>query len=1123
MNRPVKAIRSGALRGLGISTTLAWLATAACATQPGGVIPTGRLPLGTLPLCFEANRAQRDGDFAFLARGRACTFSIAPGEAVLSLTKTDASAVGEHPGRGRVPSTQTSTTRELRFQFAGANSSATVSGVDQLPGKVNYLLGNDPSNWRTGVPLFSRVRVTQLYPGVDLVYYGNESRLEYDFVVAPRADVGQIAIHFAGADRIHVNERGDLVFTLGCQEICQPKPIVYQTIAGVRQPVAGSYVLDDPQTVRFQIGTYDRQLPLVIDPILSYATYFGGTGIDAAWGVDVDASGNIYLAGETMGALPTNAATHFYTNYTAAVRNHGDAFVAKFDNAGTNLIYLAYLGGHGADIAVSIAVDNAGRAFVTGFTDSTDFPVKNAVQPAIHGNKYPGLNVYPIDAFVTELEADGSSLVYSTYLGGEWIDQGVGIAVDANANAYVVGYTESTNFTPKNAVGDLARYGRNGDGFVAKLGPLGTNLLYCFYLGGTNFDGANSIAVNDSGQAFVVGFTQSTNFPASTNLPANQLGGGWDAFLTIVGTNATVSITNLQSRFFGGIGNNAAFRVAHVPGSETDTHVTGFTTTDANFPVTPSLLNPGGAFVSSDSAGNWTAASAGLASIVVNAVKVNPANASQLFAGTDHGVARSADGGATWQQNSTASATDSGEASAILAQTVLSLALEPGNPAVLYAGTSGHGVFKSSNGGNSWTTNSTGLGNLTVSALAVDPNSITTVYAATDAGVFRSVDGGTNWFASSGGLGGNAVRDLAMLPQLPGTIYAATANGVYRTSNNASNWNSFNTGMANLAALVIAVAPGAATVSNVLYAGTAAGLYRSADSATNWVLVNGAGTNLLSGTNVTALAVDAAAVYAGTTNGLFKSVDGGANWSAASTGLTAKNVRALAFDPQSPTKLYAGVRGVSTFGGKDAFLARFHGLDLLSSSVLGGSADEEGWDVAIDVAGRPHLTGWTTSTNFPANNTDGLLRATNSGSVDAFVALLAADGGGLLQSGYLGGTNADFGYNLAVDPDGSTLVVGTTLSPNFPVTPGAFQTAAAATNETFLVKLPAIQPVLELSRPSASLVQLSWPAYWSDLKLESSLNNGWSAVTTPPVRTQGKLSVTLGSTTNNALFFRLHR
>ena len=345
------------------------------------------------------------------------------------------------------------------MQFIGASPQAQIRGDEELPGKINYLTGNNPAQWRSGVTTFAKVRIDEIYPGINLVYYGNQHLIEYDLTVAPGASPDSIVMNFDGADEIMTNAQGELVLKLGTREIFQPRPLIYQMVEGTRKEITGGYKMLDAHRVAFAVGKYDHALPLVIDPILSYATYFGGTLGEFAAAVAVNPNdGSIYIAGETFSKNfyangPPFSTTNAYQTNFAGGKLTGDAFVARFDNLGKNLIYLTYLGGSADDGALSLAIDAVGNAFVTGFTDSTNFPTSsNALYPKISGKITDGFKTYPGDAFVTELNPGGSNLVYSTYLGGSSTDGGTGIAVDSSDNAYVTGYSYSTNFPTKNAI-----------------------------------------------------------------------------------------------------------------------------------------------------------------------------------------------------------------------------------------------------------------------------------------------------------------------------------------------------------------------------------------------------------------------------------------------------------------------------------------------------------------------------------------------------------------------------------------------------------------------------------------------------------------------------------------------
>ena len=523
---------------LSLKTILAGLGCAGAlnvfAVGPAAPLPAG---LGHLPLYFEAGSDPTAGPASFVTRGCNYQFSLSPTKARIALSK-----IGVKPA-------------EVRMIFAGANPGAQISGDTELRGKINYLIGNNPAKWHTGVATFARVRVERLYPGINLVYYGNQRQLEYDFTVAPGANPDAIKIHFDGVDKISIGPREELILAVGASEIRQPAPVIYQMISGQRQAINGRYRLVDAHTVAFAIGEYNHQLPLVIDPVLSFSTYFGGNSSDTAWAIALDTNGFIYVAGQTLStrmsatnAAPFSTPGALQTNY-AGGSLFGDAFVAKFDNQGSNLIYLTYLGGNGDDLAASLALDNSGDVYLTGSTSSANFPTTtNALYRKIGGvSSSAG---YLIDAFVAELDSSGSSLVYSTYLGGSSMDGGSSIAVDSSNNVYVTGFTYSTNFpTTSNAFQKQLACPNsvyfNANAFIAEISAYGTNLLYSSYFGGTNFDVGEGITIDGSNNIYVTGFTASTNFP-TTNAVQQQ-------FVSVIVTNiAAPTNVVLITNFFNG-------------------------------------------------------------------------------------------------------------------------------------------------------------------------------------------------------------------------------------------------------------------------------------------------------------------------------------------------------------------------------------------------------------------------------------------------------------------------------------------------------------------------------------------------------------------------------------------
>jgi hypothetical protein len=334
----------------------AWLAPA---TPPEGMKEQVLEAYGQLPLTFEPNRGQTDSQVLFLARSQGATLFLTPTEAVLTLGPLAGATPGREPARPTV----------VRLRLVGAHPVPEVVGQDPLPGQSHYFLGNDPKRWRTHIPHYARVKYAAVYPSVDLVFYGTPRALEYDFVLAPGADPGAITLDFAGVDRLALEPQGDLLLHTAGEVIRQRKPTIYQEVDGVRQTIAGGYVLKNHGQVGFQVAAYDASRPLVIDPVLSYSTYLGGLGSDFANDITVDSAGNTYVTGETASVnFPTASPVQ------AAPGGGTDAFVTKLNPAGSALVYSTYLGGSLDDSASSMAVDSAGSAYVTGSTGSTDFP-----------------------------------------------------------------------------------------------------------------------------------------------------------------------------------------------------------------------------------------------------------------------------------------------------------------------------------------------------------------------------------------------------------------------------------------------------------------------------------------------------------------------------------------------------------------------------------------------------------------------------------------------------------------------------------------------------------------------------------------------------------------------------
>jgi uncharacterized repeat protein (TIGR01451 family) len=419
--------------------------------------------------------------------------------------------------------------------------------LDELPGKSNSFLGHDPAKWRTNIPRYARVKYAEVYPGIDLLFYGNQKRLEYDFLLAPGADAGAIQFELGGAEATRIDENGDLIVRLADTEVRQLRPVVYQDWDGSRHFLSGRYVVRDARQIGLEVNGSRADKALVIDPVLAYSSFLGGTGVDVSHGVAIDSENNVYLTGETT-------STDFPTASPEQPQNAGgsDAFVTKLDPTGSTVLFSTYLGGSGQENdfhsgveASGIAVDSGGNVYLTGRTSSTNFPVVNALFPSYRGGDY--------DAFVSKVSANGSTLLYSTYFGGEANDSGNGIAVDSGGSIYVTGGTRSGSDFPISPGAAQGALRGQLDAYVAKIDPTrvgGASLIYSTYLGGVGIDRGTAIAVDSSGDAYITGRTESADFPTFNPFQA-MYGGGADAFVSALNATGTALI---YSTFLGGSG-----------------------------------------------------------------------------------------------------------------------------------------------------------------------------------------------------------------------------------------------------------------------------------------------------------------------------------------------------------------------------------------------------------------------------------------------------------------------------------------------------------------------------------------------------------------------------------------
>src|SRR5579862_1257271 len=537
---------------------------------------------GKLPLQFEANHGQQPAPVKFLSRGRDYTVFLTPDGATLSLRRVLGPAA-------KGPKLEAAA--DLRLRLEGGDPRVKLSGTDPLTGTVNYFIGNNPAKWRTDVATYQKVRYEQVYPGIDLVFYGNQRQLEYDFVLAPGADPDAIRLAVEGADRISVDaSSGDLVLRAAGQEIRFRRPVVYQPEGdgAPRQEVAGRFHANKDH-VTFEVAAYDRARPLIVDPVLAYSTFLGGSGEDYAISVTVDRQGNAYIAGYTCSAnFPTTAGSYDTTQPAhgqgtycdlQASQSGADVFVTKLNPSGTALVYSTYLGGGWEDIPRSIAVDSAGDAVIGGATVSADFPVTNGsvcapvmVEVGNCGYQEESTcsggqagNSGSFGSFITKLNPSGSALLWSTFMGGTGNDNISSIALDAGDNVYIAANATSAPYYPGLCSGNpdvnfvwpttTSAYepGFPAGGFQAtfhqvftKLSADGSTLLYSTYFGGTggtggsgNEDYVTSIAIDSAGKAYIGGLGNVNNFPVTpgafqtTCASCNGRGSQTDGFVTV--------------------------------------------------------------------------------------------------------------------------------------------------------------------------------------------------------------------------------------------------------------------------------------------------------------------------------------------------------------------------------------------------------------------------------------------------------------------------------------------------------------------------------------------------------------------------------------------------------------
>ena len=972
-------------------SALAFTVLAAEAPSPRTPVPSSQAiqAIRMHPLAFEPNLGQAPREGSFTARTGAGSVLV-EGPSLVWLSASEA-------GREAAP---------LRLVFERSNPQAETEGLEPQRGVSNYFLGNDASQWRTGVPHYSRVKTSGLYRGVDLLLYGNGEHLEFDLIFSPGTRPDAVRLKLEGADALRLSPEGDLVIRTSGREVRLRRPVVYQDGRAGRQSVGAAYALLGPRRVGLKLGQYDRSRSLVVDPVLVFSTYHGGEYNDSAVAVACDPLGNIYLAGSTRSnQFPTTAGA-----FQAAHRpGRTDGFVSKFDPKGATLLYSTYLGGTSTSaptVLQGLAVDADGNTYLTGNTQSSYFPLVNAYQPTFKGGA---------QAFVTKLNPSGSALVYSTFLGGTGnTNYGQCIAVDAGGHAYVAGMTNSADFPTLAPL--QTTFAGTYDGFLTKFEPAGNTLAYSTFLGGSGDDRVLGVAVDGLGRVFLTGSTGSPNFPTvnSTQAP----GGYMDAFLSEVNADGSAL---LFSTYLGGNSDDSASCVALGPtgdayvagytnsnnfptlnplqptwaGVYSDAFLTRFsggqvvfstylggsaiewvyglavdhsgnaylsgTTGSVNFPTVSPLQTEIGsppAYHSTDDGTTFPSSASGLIATDLKAFLADPTSPGRVFAaGGYDGVYKSDDSGATWTKCTNGLPPSSASAYATC------LAFVPGSPARILAGIYFRGLYQSTDGGSTWvfvpgTGTKSGL-----EVLVSDPVNPNRIFMGTNGQGFHvSTDGGMTWSPVAGYAADATVSAITFAPSNPQIIFVGLhPGGMFKSTDGGATWNDLSAGLRTSYVSSIAVDP---TDPLVVYDGTGnGGLDKSTDGGLTWTYTS------FDYTYLNALAIDPQGhlrLWAGCEGGLYASADGGATWSP--TRIRGTTVECLLLrHPSLSTQADLFVGGSR---GSDAFLSKVStdGQSILFSTFFGGTGYEGSGYTALDAQENILLAGATVSHDLPTLN-----------------------------------------------------------------------------------------------------------------------------------------------------------
>lgn len=986
---------------------------------------------------FEANAGQLPSSTRFVGRSDKYLVLISGSDLVFRLSPT---------GRG-------SAGTNVRMKWVGGRADPAVAGSEPLPGKSNYLVGNDPSAWKTGIPTCKAVTCRSVYDGIDVRLYSSGQWLEYDVVLEPGVDPDLLRFRIDGSDGVRLDdETGDLVITTSVGELRHRKPAVYQPSSTGKRPVAARYRLHDDGVVSFDVGDRDIAAPLVVDPVVTLVQYAGGSSSDdVAVGTFVDAAGSVFLAGRTQ----SFDLAPLVGPIDGSFNGFSDAFVAKLDPATGSVAFATYIGGTGDDNPTDIAVDAMGASYVTGWTSSSDFPTTDGAYDRTLGG---------LDAFAFKISPNGGLLEYSSYVGGSNPDEGLGIAVDLAGQATIVGWTLSSDFETLPGAFDRMKGGAQ-DGFVAKLNVSGTGLVQATFVGGSgSADVANAVDVTLSGELVVVGATRSADFPTTVGAFDRDLEGNEDDGF-VVRFSSDLS-TLVYSSFFGGLHTD---RVLDISLDALDRATIVGTTNSDNLPVTPGAPQP--------SYGGGS--------------------------GTDGFVARLSTSAAALEYGTYLGGTDTDACYRVCHDSSDSIYVVGETRSQLFPTTAGafdrtrSGVTDGfvakyfASGAQSYSTLVGGNAEDSAAGVGVTAAGTAVVVGSTSSSDFLvttsltgrpadgaecyvtalSADGGTVSFSTlvggSRGVSG-LVHDVAdsIVALADGTIAIA---GTTAAINFPATPGGFDTGGAFPSdVFVIRLdSTGRELLSSTVFGGGApeevtdlalgpdndlfvVGWTSSGDFPTSPGCFDATHNSLSEQDGfVVRIAVDGTALRYGTFLGsirpdVVEAIAVDADGFAYVTGWTD--------GPEFPTT--PGAFDTTGQDNRESFVTKLDpgGTALVYSTFLGGSFSDKGHAINLDAAGRAIVAGDTASTDFPV--TAGAFQQTKGGDFDVFVTKLNANGSALVFSTFLGGTAFELPSSIAIDGTDNILVVGSSGSTNFPTTSAAYDRSYnGGTSDAFLAAL----------------------------------------------------------------------